>query len=754
MKEKTLESIVKILLVSVIAITPFFKIDSLYFPYISGRVYLFRTLVLVAFFFWVWLALKNKECRPNFKNILVLAIILFFLSQIFVSFFSIDPVFSFFSGLSRHDGVLQYGFWLLYFLLIISVFKEKRDWRIFFFVFTAASFLLSVLAWLGYPPEQELYGNFFGNPAYFSGFLIFSIGFSLLAFERKYFHPNRFHYFLPILAVFFCLTLIFTLIRGAFIGLAIGILVFCLLSVLFLKRENKKIAFFCGIILLLFLVSAVLVFSFREADFVKNNYSLSRLTAIVDFQKSSSAGERLAIWQIALKAFQEKPIFGWGPENFAPAVNRYYNHWLGEKETWFDRAHNVPLEILANGGLVLFSFYVLWLFSVGYLIFKIGQKEKTLSFILAAVFSAYFLQGFFLFDVFAIYLGLFPFLGFLVFQYNSLYSRAIAKEKESSLSSPYQGEAERDEIIKKNNFSSFILIIVALFILSALYASVCLPWQANRAVWQFFAFTEAGFYQEAMPFLKKSFSIKSPYTYWPVRKEAAWQFLAILEDKINEATSAEDTQTMKEIYDFIVPELEKFVENNPYEPQMYYVLGRIYQAGFEKLKREDLAKAEAILKKGLQYSDLRKEYFSELSRVLLLQGKFNEGEELLRDYLGKADFYPYYPYLTLGHFYFEAEKYQLAFEQYDKAKQAGYDFCQIPAEYSRYMFSAEKKGEYRKIIEMAEEYLDKQGPDAATFFNIAVGYFHLGERETAKEFFLKAVELDAGYQQYQSFFID
>ena len=740
MEAKILKLIIKILLISVVAITPFFKIDSLYFPYISGRVYLFRALVMLVFFFWIWLMLKDPSTRlrASFKNILVIALVLFFSAQIFVSFFGVDPVFSFFSGISRADGVLEYGFWVLYLLLIISVFKEKRDWQIFFSVFIIVSFLLSVFAWLGYPPEQELYGNFFGNPAYFSGFLIFSIGFSLLAFERKYFYPNRFHYFLPILAVFFSITLIFTQIRGAFIGLAAGIFLFSFLSILFLRRENKKLAFVCGIVLLLCLVSVIFLFSARETNFVKNNYSLSRLTEIANFQKASSAKERLLVWQIALKAFQERPIFGFGPENFSAAVNKYYDHWLGERETWFDRAHNVPLEILATGGLVLFSFYLFWLTAAVYLIFKISRQRKILSFILAGVLTAYIWQGFFLFDVFAIYFGLFPFLGFLVFQYNSLYGVNTGKK----------------EIERKNNYWPFILIAVALFVLSAIYASVFLPWRANNAVWQFYGFTEAGFYREAKPFLEKSFSVKSPYTYWQVRKEAGWQFLSILEDKVGETITLQDRQAIEALYDFIVSESERFIENNPYEPQMYYVLGKIYQAGFEKLGRNDLVKAETVLKKALDFSDLRKEYFDELGRVLLMQGKFEEAEQLLQDYLKRVDFHVYYPYLTLGHFYFEAEKYEQAFEQYEKAKQADYDFCRIPAEYSRYMFSAEKKGEYRKIVEMAKKYLDKQGPDAATFFNIAVGYFHLGDRQTAKEFFLKAVELDGGYKQYQSFFLD
>jgi len=361
-----------------------------------------------------------------------------------------------------------------------------------------------------------------------------------------------------------------------------------------------------------------------------------------------------------------------------------------------------------------------------------------LSFLLASIFLAYFLQGLFLFDTLATFLGLFPFLGFLVFQYNSLYRVNTGKK----------------EIEEKNNCCPFILIAAASFVLSAIYASVFLPWQANNAVWRFYDFTEAGFYKEAKPFLEKSFSVKSPYTYWQVRKEAGWQFLGVLEDKISETTSPQDRQAIKDIYDFIVPELERFIENNPYEPQAYYVLGRTYRVGFEKLGKDDLPKAEIILKKALDYSDLRKEYFSELVQILLLQGKFEETEQLLQDYLKRVDFHAYYPYLTLGHFYFETEKYGQAMEQYEKAEKAGYDFCQLPPEYSRYMLSAEKTGEYRKIVELAEKYLAKWGPAADTYFNLSVGYLNLNEKDKAKEFFLKALELDTGYEQYQSFFLD
>ncbi|MDP2967297.1 MAG: tetratricopeptide repeat protein [bacterium] len=271
---------------------------------------------------------------------------------------------------------------------------------------------------------------------------------------------------------------------------------------------------------------------------------------------------------------------------------------------------------------------------------------------------------------------------------------------------------------------------------------------------KFYVLTENNIYKGTKSFLEESFSVKSPYTYWQVRKEAGWQFLKVLEDRVEETMASEDIRAIKDIYDFIVPELEKLAENRPYEPQIYYVLGRIYRFGFEKLGQDDLDKAEIILKKGLKYSDLRMEYFNDLSYVLLWQGKFEEAEKLLKDYVARVDFHDYFPYLFLGHFYFEAEKYDLAMEQYEKAREAGYDFCEVPAEYSRYMFSAEKTEEYQRIVALAKKYLERWGPEADTYFNIAVGYLNLNEKEKAKEFFLKALELNPEYEQYRLFFVD
>jgi len=526
-------------------------------------------------------------------------------------------------------------------------------------------------------------------------------------------------------------------------SLAGGIALFSLLSLLFLRKERKRIALTSGIVLFAGLVSLIILFVAKDTDFVQERRLLWRITEVAEFWESDSVRERVLNWSIALKAFQERPVFGYGPENFGSAANKYYDYRIGRGEPWFDRAHNQPLDTLATGGIVVFSAYLFWLGTAAFLIFRIAKKQKVLGFLLAFLFFAYFLQGLFLFDLLAVYLGLFPLLAFIIYE-----SKKGAESKMQATSNT------QNTTYQIPNTRYLFLFPVALLSAFVIYTTVFIPWKANAAAIRFFAYSESGFFQEAVPFLKEAFSIESSYTTWEVRKRAGWQFVQVLEYQVSGETSPEKIDALKEIYDFIIPELEKFVEARPHDPQVYYVLARTYRFGFQKLGKDDLERAQAVLEEGFQYSDLRVEYFNEYTQILLLQGKFEEAEKSVRDYTNRVSFYEYFPYITLGHFYFVAEKYEEATEQYEKARKAGYAFVEVTPEYSRYMFAAEETGNYQRVVDMAKAHLERWGPDADTYFNIAVGYLNLGEKETGKEFFLKALALNPEYEKYNSFFLE
>ncbi|MBZ9572561.1 O-antigen ligase family protein, partial [Patescibacteria group bacterium] len=359
--------------------------------------------------------------------------------------------------------------------MLISVLKSKKDWQMFLATFLIVAFIISGYAWIKQGGRGSLYSTF-GNSSYLAGFLIFAIGFAAvllqeqISFGKKHF-PYLNFLFIPLI-LFFTLTLIFTKTRGAYAGLAGGFGLLTLLTLLFLRKEKKKLTICLSAISITGLIFIGLIFTYRESNFVQSRPILKRTTDIVNIWQTASVKERLLTWQIAIKAFKDKPIFGWGPENFDAAFNKHYDYRVGLEEPWFDRVHNQSLQYLADGGLFLFSFYLFWLFSVFYLIFKIFKKKKLLATILASTCLAYLIQGLFLFDVFPVYLGLFVFLGFVCFNYRSIYH-------------PEELSFSKDENERKNRSAKFsiktklILFIAFCLVLFLISTTVWLPYRAN-----------------------------------------------------------------------------------------------------------------------------------------------------------------------------------------------------------------------------------------------------------------------------------
>lgn len=738
MSNRIIKIILQGLLLAVIAVTPFVKINTLYFPFVSGKVYLFRFLISLAFFFWVWLTLKDRQFGV-YKNILVIGLLLFLLAQIFVSLFAISPAMAFFSTIERQDGIIQYGLWVLYFLMLIYAFCNKKDWKILISVFVVTATAVSGYAWINSASQYRLEGVF-GNPSYLAAYLIFAIGFCFVLLERKFFENKFINILLWLVSLFFAVTIFFTQTRGVYLGLAGAVFLFCVLSVLFLRKENKKLAFGCMVILAVGVFSVAGLFLAKDTYFVKNNAILSRVTEITQFWEVGSIRDRLLTWEIALKAFKEKPVFGYGLENFMVAFNKYYDFRVGVGDPWFDHAHNQFLDYLAGGGIVLIFFYFFLLGVVIYTIFKISKKSKILPFILAGTYLAYIIQGLFLFDTLPVYLGLFLLLAFIVFE-----------SKEDNIQN-LDNRNLRDIKLNKP-----VLIIAGFLSFFCIYTTVFQPFEASASAIQFMVGTNQGYYTEAIPFAKKTFEIESPYTSLELRKRLGWQLLYIIDGDTK--LTDEQTKSFGKIYDVVVPELEVFVKNRSFDPQIYYVLGKIYRLGYEKLGKNDgLQKAHNLLEQSFKYSDLRVEYYNEMARVLLIQGKFDEGEKLLKDYVKRIQAFPYFPYLTMGHYYYVAQKYDLAMDNYKKARTLGYDFLQKDGEYSRYIDTAQKTENYQEIVDLSLKYIErdraeKRSLNADIFFNVALGYYYLRDKVMAKDYFEKTLELNKDtYGQYSSFF--
>jgi tetratricopeptide (TPR) repeat protein len=120
---------------------------------------------------------------------------------------------------------------------------------------------------------------------------------------------------------------------------------------------------------------------------------------------------RQYIWPVAISGALERPILGWGQENFNYIFNKDYNPLMWKHEQWFDRAHNVFLDwFVASGfvGLITYlALYVLFLIAVWKSDLSIGQKS-----VLTGLIGGYAVHNIFVFDNLASYVFFFALLGF------------------------------------------------------------------------------------------------------------------------------------------------------------------------------------------------------------------------------------------------------------------------------------------------------------------------------------------------------
>ena len=248
-----------------------------------------------------------------------------------------------------------------------------------------------------------------------SGSLPLVINFVILAilifvgYRYKHITPIPSQWFYSVLLVLFSFILLETQTRGTILGFFGGIGLTLLLYTVFGEKELKiSRSVSAGIIVLLVVLSAVFWFN-RNSALVKNNLVLNRIASISLSDTQTQA--RAYIWPMALKGAMQRPILGWGQEDFNYIFNTNYDPRMWSQEQWFDRAHSVFLDwLIASGfvGLITYlALYVLCLVAIWKSALHITEKS-----ILTGLIAAYAVHNIFVFDNLASYVLFFAVLGF------------------------------------------------------------------------------------------------------------------------------------------------------------------------------------------------------------------------------------------------------------------------------------------------------------------------------------------------------
>jgi uncharacterized membrane protein YgcG len=456
------------------------------FPFIVGKYAFFRTSVSLALIFFLLGLLLDKQSfdyniiKDLLKSPLVIAVFAFVAAFLLACFFSINPYYSFWSNFERGEGGLQILYLGVFFFLLAVLLREEKDWqRLFGLSVLAAALVIfyGIGAHLKYidmqtqmnpetGPQEQRGGIFFnlfkgfigssfnepgfrfsgslGNPAYTATYLIFALfyaGYLLLDYlhnkkqskkqpiEKKNSHLKKqsqeVDSFSPIIllilaviifAVFFWLAST----RGAFMGFVAAVLLASFYLALQYKRY--RIYFLSFAVLVVFLVGILIMY--------RDHPRIANLPGARLFQISLSAKtwqDRVFVWKIAIDGFKERPIFGWGPENFLPVFALHFNTKLFNSQegfsAWFDRAHSIYLDYLVEIGIIGLLSYLSIFAAFYWLLFKKQLRMNNhfggssfwqnlqMSFIFALP-IAYLVQGIVLFEILPLYINIFLFLAF------------------------------------------------------------------------------------------------------------------------------------------------------------------------------------------------------------------------------------------------------------------------------------------------------------------------------------------------------
>jgi O-antigen ligase len=460
---------------SLLFVIPFLSLlitQSMFFPFITGRNFAFRILIEVALILWIGLMTISKEYRPRL-SFLSGALLVFLAILGLADSFGIFPHKAFWSNYERMEGFITFLHLGVYFFILSSVMKSKKEWLKFLNVFVLAGALVAFyglfqkFGWVEVlqPGFKVRPVSTIGNASYFAAYLILISTLAFyLRFEKESFglasYRRLFNYLYVAVAVISLVIVYISGTRGAFVGVFAGALVFILIYLWLVRKDAsvparlKKILI--GLILVVILVPFGLV-TLKDTQFVKSSPLLSRYATI-----SVSEGQsRFLIWDMAVKGFKERPILGWGQEGFMYVFSKYYNPKMFNQEPWFDRTHNIIFDWLISAGILGLLSYLSILVGAFYVLVKLF-KRNLLSrkgfLIFVSGIIAYFIQNLFVFDNLNTYLVFFAILAYLNSSNFDNAGEEVAKRNNTeTIRSP----------IKVFGVSFLSLIVVAPFFYSA-----------------------------------------------------------------------------------------------------------------------------------------------------------------------------------------------------------------------------------------------------------------------------------------------
>jgi len=421
---------------------PLFTISPWFSPAAWGKTIIFRIIFSVLIFLFVYQALYKKIANKfsAIKNLLPFWLLItlwgvFLLATIF----SLDPYYSFWESPLRAGGFLNFSFYIFFAVLAFLILR-KQDWRKIWLFTIFIGVLVSIIAvfqqynifgkiiipYAGRPPSTM------GGPIFLGLYLVLLVFVTLSFFLKEKEIKKKLFYFSALLL--FLYVILITGSRAAYFGLLVGFFYFILAwqkSFFPLKKKNL-LSVLKTLLTLLLIISAYGIYYLNTHPNLPNYLQESKIFQGFSNRLSINLileDPRFSAWIISLEAIKERPILGYGPENFSIAFDKHYDPSLPYITktwgNWYDKAHNFLFDIAVTAGIPALIIFISLFAVLFWGLQKVKEKQIENSLIchgIQATFFGYLTANLFGFDVFSTYLILFLIIG---------YSLSLIKNNES-----------------------------------------------------------------------------------------------------------------------------------------------------------------------------------------------------------------------------------------------------------------------------------------------------------------------------------
>jgi O-antigen ligase/tetratricopeptide (TPR) repeat protein len=624
-------------LVYALLVIPLVVGNHYFFPFIVPKYLLFRVLVEVLVLVYLLLLLANPQRYRLRWHWASFAILGYSASAIISGALGIDWRTSFYGTFERMEGIFTTIHYVALFLVLPSLFT-REEWIKILKWSVGVSVLLSLYGlvqkfnlfpsarWMVESGRDRISATI-GNPSYVAAYLLFQIGFAAYLWLREKAKGWRLLWTGVLVLQF--IVLILTLTRGAMLGLLVALPATALVWLWLTRRRVepqpililKLVRRWVSMALIAVVVLPVALVLLRDTSIIKSVPILQRFADVSP--NSTTAKTRFMTWNSAWQGIKERPIIGWGSEQFPVPFNKYIDarHYRGpNSETWFDHAHDIILDILVTqGSLGLLT----WLVFIGGLLvaaLKLARSKNTMTVGLVGfgILVAYIVQNLFLFDVLVVWMMLALVGGLLI------------------------GRRSEDEAESKPMSTKWIGLILVVYVLALVGWALPENIRTNHVNRQVINIRQGDNSKEAIQaqlelFEQKVFNKSVTTGYYELPR----QLNSIVLYHYQQGHFTTDKER-NEAMDYAIAKMREVNERYPYDLQTSLALAKtIAMQGEANKQQEKIEESIALLRKAQAYSPDRVELIYDIG---LYQMALGRSDEALATYQRMVELIPNVPF--------------------------------------------------------------------------------------------------------------